>query len=96
MRIIDNDYHGGKKVICLRRCAEDDFKPLDCESYPYFPKFNQNGQIEFLKGNKCPLLKEELTEHRKTCLNIWQELLKDQKVRVWLKKVVLVGYETEE
>lgn len=92
IQIIDDDYHGGKKAICLRPCKEEDFKPLDCRSYPYFPRINEKDNIGILKGIKCPLEEEDLIEHKKKFLEIWNDMIKDRKIFEWLKKVELVGY----
>jgi len=96
LRIIDNNYFGGKKAICLRKCTKDDLKPLDCESYPYFPRINQKGVIKILKGKKCPLTKTELEDHKELFIKIWGTLAENTVIFEWLKKVELVEYEKEE
>lgn len=93
LKIIDKDYLGGKKAICNGICKEGDLKPLDCKSYPYFPRINEKDELEVLKGNKCPLAEEELAEHKKKFMQIWKELLKDEAIFEWAKKSKEVGYE---
>ena len=91
LEIIDEDYFGGKKAICVRRCEERDFKPLDCKSYPFFPVIDKN-KIVLLRGIKCPLLNEDLVGHKKWVLDYWNNLMEDKNILNWLKKVKLVGY----
>jgi len=96
IKIIDDNYFGGKKAICLRPCNEDDFKPLDCKSYPYFPKINEKGELKIIKGSKCPLNEEELISHKKIFSEIWDYLIKNKEIFEWLKKIELIGYEETE
>jgi hypothetical protein len=93
--ITDNNYFGGKKAVCTRRCTETSFKPLDCQSYPYFPRINKEGKIEIIVGKKCPLIKGELETHRTNVIGAWSLLIKNEGILEWLKKVELVGYEPE-
>ena len=90
--ITDEDYFGGKKAICTGYCTEDDFKPLDCKSYPYFPTINKQGDIKLLKGTKCPLQDEELIEHKQRCIEVWQDIIQNNNIFNWLKMVKLIGY----
>ncbi len=96
LKIIDDDYCGGKKAVCMRLCTKDDLKPLDCEAYPYFPRIKENGEMELLKGKKCPLNKEELANHKKELMHVFGEMLRNKAMLEWLKKVEQVGYEVEE
>jgi len=93
IKIIDDNYHGGKKAICLRQCRKDDFKPLDCKSYPLFPFFNEVNDIQFLFGSKFPLLSKDLIVHKIYCLREWKNLLTDDRIYNWLKNIKLIGYE---
>jgi hypothetical protein len=95
LKIIDDNYFGGKKAICVRRCTSKDLKPLDCKSYPYFPRINKEGKIEILKGRKCPLTKRDLLYHKRWLLKEWEPLLRDRRILEWLRHVKLVGYELE-
>lgn len=96
IKIIDDNYFGGKKAICIRTCKEDEFKPIDCRSYPFFPKINNQGKIEIIKGSKCPLKKEELAIHKKNFNEIWNLLIKNKDISDWIKKIELIGYELYE
>lgn len=104
LTIIDDDYFGGKKVVCalgnhilsLRPCdPKIEFKPIDCKSYPYFPKIDKQGNIQILKGRRCPLTKKDLVQHKKLFLKAWKSLIKDKVILSWLKKVKLVEYKLE-
>lgn len=86
LNIIDEDYHGGKKAVCTRRCSPEDYKPFDCRVYPYFLVMLENGKIQFLKGAKCPLKKEELMDHKKNCINEFKRLVK-KKIFINGKKI---------
>jgi len=96
IKIIDDNYFGGKKAICLTPCKKNEFKPMDCKSYPYFPKINAAGKVEIIKGLKCPLKEEELVDHKEKFLKIWNDLIKDKVIFEWLKNVELVGYDVVE
>lgn len=94
LNIIDDDYHGGKKVVCVAKdCSncDDGYKPLDCQTYPLFPIVeNESISSAWLKGSKCPLQKQHMPK-------AWFDRIKGQWEQAdcldWLKDVVLVGYE---
>ena len=96
IKIIDDNYFSGKKAIFLKPCKNDDFRPLDCRSYPYFPKINDLGEIEIIKSSKCPLKKEELTVHKKKFIEIWNLLIKNKDISDWIKEIELIDYELDE
>lgn len=90
LEVIDDNYHGGQKAVCTARepmTCDDGYKPLDCKSYPLFPA--PGGGL--LKGSKCPLRAEHLTEHARDVVDLWagQGPVTGQ----WLAQVRLVGYE---
>jgi hypothetical protein len=93
IKIIDDNYFGGKKAICLKPCREDEFKPLDCKSYPYFPMINKIGLMKILKASKCPLKEYELVDHKIKFLEIWDLFIKNETINEWLKKIELIGYD---
>ena len=95
LRIVDDDYLGGKKAVCTKHCTKDDFKPVDCQTYPYFPKIDQSGNIEILIGKKCPLVRNELINHRKEFFKFWRNLIKNNQIREWVRNVQLIGYKPE-
>ncbi len=94
LKIIDENYHGGKKAVCTRLCAPGDFKPLDCKTYPFFPVIDSNNTIRLIKGSKCPLTNSELTRHKAWVMNTWIKLFRNEQIREWVKKVKLIGYES--
>jgi hypothetical protein len=97
LKIIDPDYHGGQKVACTARntaTCDNGFKPLDCQSYPFFPAPPGRGEVDLLiKGKKCPLQVEHLAGHAARVQETWNELMDiDPAIRDWLNHVELVGY----
>lgn len=94
LEVLDDDYHGGKKVVCkAKNCADCDngYKPLDCQTYPLFPIVKE-GKISgaWLKGSKCPLQKEHLPiAWFNSITDKWNKAACNE----WIKKVDLVGYE---
>jgi hypothetical protein len=97
LTITEPDYHGGQKVTCAAKdtaTCDNGFKPLDCQSYPFFPAAPLFGEIDLLvKGKKCPLQVEHLADHAASVQTAWNDLTDiDPAVREWLNKVELVGY----
>jgi len=92
LKIIDEDYHGGKKVVCTKICTSKDFKPLDCKSYPFFPTLDSDNNLRLIKGIKCPLINKELNKHKTKVIEAWKGVSKDKKIKNWIKEVKLVGY----
>ncbi len=96
LKIIDDDHFGGKKAVCIKRCTEKGFKPLECKIYPYFPFVNIRGEVEILVNTRCPLTREELAEHREQFLKLWKNLIKDKTMSNWVRQAKLSGeYELE-
>lgn len=97
LKVLDADYHGGQKVACAARntvTCDNGFKPLDCQSYPFFPAPPDRGDVSLLvKGQKCPLQAEHLADHAATVQEAWNNVIDiDPTIRQWLNKVELVGY----
>ena len=95
--IIDGDYHGGQKVACSASntaSCDNGYKPLDCQSYPFFPAPPRHGDVDLLvKGEKCPLQVEHLAAHAATVQDAWNDLIElDPTIREWLNRVELIGY----
>lgn len=92
------DEAGGHRAICQAknkaRC-DDGYKPLDCASYPLFPVVASDGALKtFLKGSKCPLRMEHLTDHSHWVLSNWKRLEGSvENLDQWLLSVGLVDYE---
>lgn len=90
LQIIDDDYRGGQRAVCTAAepmTCDHGYKPLDCRSYPLFPA--PDGGL--LKGSKCPLRPEHLTEHARDVGELWER--QSPATRRWLAEVRLVGYE---
>ena len=97
LKIIDADYHGGKKAICQAECTatcDGGFKPLDCASYPFFPAPPGADEVDLLiKGRKCPLQAGHLWAHAALVRELWNEAAAtNPEITAWLNKVELVGY----
>ena len=90
--------NGGHRATCVAAdtaTCDSGYKPLDCQSYPYFPHLGPEGsQLDvLLKGDKCPLDRDEIRPHEKWVGETWQELASgDAAVADWLREVRLVGY----
>lgn len=90
-------YLGGYKAICRAKdtsCCDQGYKPLDCQSYPFFPRA-PHGFVQIgLKGKKCPLTPIHLKIHRLWVQKRWERLIQQSpEVLEWIQKVELVGYE---
>ena len=91
---------GGHRAICRAgrtEVCDDGYKPLDCQSYPYFPLLAEGEETVsrwLLKGRKCPLLPHEIDTHGKWVIEQWSSLLEaSPDIARWLRGVVLVGYD---
>jgi len=95
--ILNEDWFGGKIVTCTRMCTDNDLKPLDCKTYPFFPFFDEKNDLFLKISPRCPLSKDELKQHREKTTMHWKELIEDKKIADWIKTVKLVGctYKTE-
>jgi len=91
--IIDNDHFGGKKAVCTRGSCDQDvhLKPVECRSYPLFPRVGHDKDITVLKASRCPLTVPELEEHTRAFLETWKRLLEDDRLLEWLEKASLSG-----
>ena len=100
--IVNEDFHGGKLAYCNRHCfdqskcdPENNFKPLDCFTYPLLPQFVDN-QLQFAKDFlRCPLTArpERLVEHEQSIAPIWELLTQyNQRISTWMKALSLKGY----
>lgn len=93
LKIVDENYHGGKKAVCTKLCTADNFKPLDCQSYPLFPLIDSASKLRLIRGSKCPLTSSKLKKHEIFVIKTWNKLLQNNKTLDWLKEVKLVGYQ---
>jgi hypothetical protein len=93
---ITASYNGGFKAICTARqtaTCDNGYKPLDCQSYPYFPVV-KDGSIQVgLKGKKCPLVLELMPGHAEFVERQWRARAQQApQIVPWLSQVQLVGY----
>lgn len=98
------DHHGGKIVACDRdsfdqsRCHPSrNFKPLDCQSYPFFPVMTEAGEIDLAVDTaRCPLTRNlvGLKAHYEETLRRWRELAQNnEEVQAWIAAIHLPGYQ---
>jgi len=93
LEIINDNYLGGKIAICNKLCSENDLKPFDCKSYPYSPFIDKNGNLILKKSTKCPLSKNELSDHKEKVFKMWKKIVKNSKAKEWIKSIRYDGYE---
>lgn len=88
---------GGFTAVCQaknRGNCDGGYKPLDCQSYPFFPSINQGGEVVLgLKGKKCPLKEQSLKAHSGAILRRWSKLLRARPaISSWIREIRLIGY----
>lgn len=96
-----NDFNHGKLGYCdpiiLNQSAcdpEKNFKPLDCQSYPFAPAFRNGDLILLVDRKRCPLGLEALRAHHESILEKWREVVqKSFNVKQWIEALDLNGYE---
>lgn len=94
-------FNGGKLGYCnptilnQSECdPERNFKPLDCQSYPFAPAFKDGSLILVVDRKRCPLGLEALRAHYGSILEKWREVVrKNSNVRQWIEALDLNGYE---
>lgn len=95
-----DDFHGGKLGYCDREhfnqstCdADKNFKPLDCQSYPFFPAIKDGKLVLKVDRKRCPLPTEAVLRHYETVLVKWKELIaKNPETKEWIASFELEGY----
>lgn len=94
LKIIDADYKGGAKVVCVAQNTADcdgGLKPFDCKAYPFFPA-DDAGEL-FIKGEKCPLQIAHLGAHAQSVRDTWHEILAhNPAAQGWPERIEMVGY----
>lgn len=101
--ISDDNDHGGKLGYCDKENFDQsqcnplqNFKPLDCHSYPFFPVI-VDGQLKLsIDSKRCPLSKdiEKLRDHYRFILSEWLKAIEnDESVKTWIESISLDGYE---
>ncbi|MFH1284104.1 MAG: hypothetical protein ABIH78_00755 [Candidatus Peregrinibacteria bacterium] len=96
-----DDFNGGKLGYCnpaiLNQATcnpENNFKPLDCQSYPFAPAFGGGSLILLVDRKRCPLGLGALRTHYESILEKWREAIqKNSYVRQWIESLDLNGYE---
>lgn len=97
LKVFEED-HGGLRATCVAAdtaTCDNGYKPLDCQSYPYFPTlgYDETRLGVLLKGDKCPLDRDEIAPHETWVGEAWQELVDERDdVASWLREIRLVGY----
>lgn len=100
-----NDFNSGKLAYCDRENFDQstchphrNFKPLDCESYPFAPVMRDGTLQLVIDSQRCPLPVEQLTNHAKYVLQRWQRVIDENPdVAAWISALKLpnyVSYET--
>ncbi len=99
--ITTEDFHGGKLGYCDRdnfdqsSCnPERNFKPLDCQSYPFFPTFVDGNLVLVVDSKRCPLPTRSLFAHHDKVLRLWRNLVeKKPEISLWIQQLNLQGYQ---
>lgn len=75
---------------------EQNYKPLDCRSYPFFPCYSHKEQLGLVVDKRCPLYIDEdpqMCRHSEVVLNEWQKVVADRsEVGLWIARISLKGY----
>lgn len=93
IKIINDNYFGGKLAICNKLCSISDFKPFDCKSYPYSPFINKEGKLILKRSKRCPLSPKELAKHKEKVFKMWKKIINYSKIKIWIKNIQYEGYE---
>lgn len=94
LKIIDRNYFGGCKARCVAKdckTCDNGYKPIMCRVYPLWVKSVSKGIV--FKSNKCPLTSNQLQDHSKYVLNIFERYNEDVKVDEFLSKAWIDNYE---
>mgnify|MGYP006282401069 CR=1 FL=1 len=101
LEVIDDDYHGGKKVICKAEHPENcdgGYKPLDCASYPLFPtqidsEDPQESSFIMADQDRCPIPAPFLSDHARKTIRWWKGIdMTLDELNDFLAKIEMVGY----
>ena len=74
LRIIDDDYFGGKKAKCIAKdckSCDNGYKPVMCRTYPLWVKSVNKGFV--FRSKKCPLSNEQLANHKEFTLSLFRD-----------------------
>lgn len=95
LKIIDDDYFGGKKAKCVAKdCKTCDggYKPVMCRAYPVWVKSVSNRIL--IKSSRCPLGNESLQGHAEYVMNIFEEYNRHTPIDSFLSKAWVNKYES--
>lgn len=95
-----HNFNGGKIAYCDKenfdqsQChPERNFKPLDCESYPFAPIIRDGTVHLIIDSGRCPLPVQQLSDHARFILRRWQEAIeKNPAVAEWISALELPNY----
>lgn len=98
------DFNGGKLGYCdetnfdQSNCdVKTNFKPLDCQSYPFAPAIKDGHLILKIDPKRCPLPKKNIATLYEATLRKWKAVIeKNPHVIKWIEKLNLVNYEKYE
>jgi len=85
LKTIKTDKFGGKVVSCTKQCGSDDYKPLDCRLFPFFPRI-VGGKVRLLFSKKCPLKKRAYIIKEEVLMHM-QELCKNKQIAEWINTI---------
>jgi hypothetical protein len=97
LEVIDPNFHGGTRVRCRAKdtaTCDSGYKPLDCKSYPFFPKLSApivngdvtDGEITITKGSECPIARHEIPFHEVFVRDLWKkQIAQKPEIAIWLR-----------
>ncbi len=94
------NFDGGKLAYCdgkhfdQSKCHPSrNFKPLDCESYPFAPAIKDGKLVLLVDVKRCPLSAVQLRKHYDYVIARWKKVLeKNPDVTDWIKSLPLPEY----
>jgi hypothetical protein len=95
LKIIDDDYFGGKKVQCTAKSLFDcdgGYKPIQCRVYPIWMESLEKDIV--LKSLKCPIQEVDLPEHKRAAIELFKsyDKVSKEELDVFLSKVTVDRY----
>ena len=98
--ITQEAYNGGQLGYCDREHFDQascdpsrNYKPLDCQSYPFAPAYVDGELVLLVDDVRCPLPKRILDAHYRGTLAKWQAVIdRNPTVRTWVENLHLKGY----
>ncbi|HEY7498313.1 MAG TPA: hypothetical protein VH740_07360 [Vicinamibacterales bacterium] len=106
LEILDANYFGGARVKCRAKdtaTCDGGHKPLDCSSYPFFPKLPASPRAKkdsspiLTKGVGCPIAGPQIPAHAHHVRDTWTDLItKRSAVAAWLKAIWADGDDSDD